>query len=812
MVSRSLELIKQILGDSIVFELEHSTDLKRVSTKLLDNLHLTSLFPPLRDLLPALAASIFEPPTYRIAFIESYIAKKGLLSRVWIKSTDAEEQFRRGIKLILDLGPDTLMKMLVTTIHNCVAESKFETKLDCLMDAMFILYASAGKLDPTEPKLIPSQRLLLELTKHNKLNINVDEIIERISKTLYSVLPQRLLSYLDFMLRVLANAGLDELSSDIILRLLSSRKLEAIKVLGVIIVLYAGFVHPNRLKEQVRLNLLEFLIREYVISANCAIHGWLVSFLLAMNASRTELLNLLTLFKLAATHGGRVALRLLEALFEDPWIYLAASMLILLTALHNNDLEAISLLSISKNGIRLKFINDVLVKSGLKPRGLTAPIPWELYGHINKLLDNCRTAIINYKHMHVPPPRNLKQLNTFLKHANSVLNLELKDAMSLDELKQKLELTLETLNRGQVFASEMRRNFGVLPGFSHVINAVSSTYKKLGDRWEYTLLRNYPSLIITHREIFTLSSLDIVQKEQRPVISLIIDGLRFDDLTSRLLTRLKKRGFKLIHGGAKISLLPSITTISRRAIISGELPKSLTISKTSQKREDEILLSRFGHDIEFYYGPIATVYNRFSEREHHSDKIFVVLSELEKSMHGSSEKILAHFMDEYLHNIIELIMYLVTSTAKRHREIMILLCSDHGLGTFVRFYDLSTFLDKLTDKRLIDPSVEPLIKERFAMIPIRDSQQLSQVQQIYNSEEEFRSSFWLLRADSLGFKEVEFILKGTKTLTRVHPSSSVAVIFPRGDRKLIKGRGAIYHGGISPDETFSAYALLAYET
>lgn len=811
LVSKSFELIKYLLGDDIITEIEHGTHRKKIAMKLLDNLHLLRLFPPLRDLLPALAASLFEPPTHRLTLIEKFIIERGLLSRVWIKDTATEELLGKTIKLIQDLSHDTLLKILAVIMKNYATTSELESRLDHLIDMTFTLYARAGKFDLTAPKLFPSPKFLSEITKCKELEANPDEIINEAIRTTCRILPKRLLSYLDFALRILTGISLRELSSNTISKLLFSERLEAIKIVCIIAMLYAGSFSPDRLREQIRLSLLEFLIREYITSNDNMVHGWLISLLLTVSASREELLNLLTIYKLASVHGGKVMLRLLETLFENSNAYLIACMLMLLTAHHNDELEAISSLAISRNSTRLRLINSILIKSDLKPHGLTAPIPWELYGSIDKLLRSCKSAITYYKNLYIQPPRNLLRLDKFLESANNMINLELEETTNIEELKQKLELTLETLSRGYAFTSEMIRTFGMLPGFFQTINAVRNTCKKLSDRWEYTLTKDYLNLVTKHRDLFTISSLDAVQREQEPIISLIIDGLRFDDLILRLLPKLKKRGFRLIQGGAKISLLPSITTVSRRAIISGELPQLLAFSKTSLKREDEILLGRFGQNIESYYGPVATVYSKFSEREYHSNKVFIVLSELEKSMHGSSEKILAHFVDEYLHSIVELIMYLVTSITRKHKKIRILICSDHGLSAFVKFYDLSIFLEKLTNKKLTDPSLEPLIKERFALIPLRNPQQILEAQQIYSSEEEFRYSFWLLPADSLGFKEIEFYLKGTKTLAKTCPSSRVVIIFPKGDRKLISGKGAIYHGGLSPDETFSAYALLSYD-
>ena len=179
-------------------------------------------------------------------------------------------------------------------------------------------------------------------------------------------------------------------------------------------------------------------------------------------------------------------------------------------------------------------------------------------------------------------------------------------------------------------------------------------------------------------------------------------------------------------------------------------------------------------------------------------------------MHGASESLLVHFVEEYLNSIVELIMFVVSELSRNYKSVRLILCSDHGLGAYVRYGGIDDFLEELKRKRLLDRGLSPIVKERYALLALNDSSAVNDAKQIYLQTEDFREKFWLTSADMLRFKEVEFRRVGSELLTRIKPANSVLVLFPKGRIKFQPGRGAVYHGGLSPEETFSAYAVFDY--
>lgn len=811
--SKGVNLLQKILGGEFTNIFLRETNTRLIARKLISRLYIMSRVPPFGDLLPGLVAAIFEHPSKRITIIEDFIARKGLLSRVWIESKIVETNIKKCLGLIRSLSPEEIIKVLAFLIEKGSSTGNFEIRLRLLTDILFVLEASVRDASSQESEITPSSDLLSILETIEKLEVSPRNIFDAFFRTICKYWPQNVIDEINLVLRLLFGYQLREASSTLFSDVVSKKSPEAIRVLEFIIILGLIPLPLKFVRETLRLRLVVFLLRRYITGDIPSVVGLLRVLQLTASLDRTSLLNLLTILRFASIHGGFIALKLLEDIFPESDLLRDAAVAILVFAsLRDHELSTIVSLAIKRNRAGLKLINDILLKSTLKPHGIVASVPWELYGTTDKLLKTGRAAIKYFRDSHVAPPRRLVRLVMLLKQINEAINLRPREIHDILNLKEKLELLLEVLGRGHEFASDMKRSFGVLPGFFKILNSVSKAYKKLGEKWSYILLREYHNQLAKNPQLFVTSILDTEREKDIPTIYLIIDGLRYDDLILRLLPKLRRCGFRLISQGSKISLLPSITTISRRGIMLGRPPQSFALSPKSLKKEEEIILSRFGPEVEAYYGPIAVIYNRFTTKEKHSDRIIIVLSELEKSMHGASESVLAHFVDEYLNNIAELLMHIAVTLTRRNKKIRVILSSDHGLGIFPKFYDPSSFLDTLVERRAIDYSLEPLIRERYAFIPLRDVQTQMVVQHIYNSDDEFRSAFWLIPAELLGFREIEFYSKGTKLITKTKIASQVVAIFPKGNKKFLRGRGAIYHGGLSPEETLSAYAVLEYET
>jgi len=561
--------------------------------------------------------------------------------------------------------------------------------------------------------------------------------------------------------------------------------------------------------------LLNYIIRQFVFAQTYNIpKKVLVDALeLIVNTNEQTIKNILCAQRILEIHGSTCFLAIIKNISSNISEILITSFLLLFNSYAGTLSKRIIAENIKLNKYGLRIINNILLDSNTKPRGISLGIPWELYGSLENLLKWTKNAIIFFQKAYVYPPHRIVLLYKLLKSLKKALSISPQNIENISQLLDSTVIIIKAKSLADKFTSKLRKIYGYIPGFFRILKNLNKIYSSLSKRWEYYIIKNYPILLKKFGSLFTLSSLDNIaslpSNEEIANIIVILDGLRYDDFIMRLWPRLKRAGFKKIKIVPKISLLPSITHISRRAIIMGDIPVNMIFSRELRQKEEDLLKKRFS-SIEYYYGPINLILNKFKKQEHHERNILLVLSELEKVMHGASEDIMVHFVEEYLDNIIELLMFILSNISKQTEKIHLTICSDHGLGIYIRYEEINDFIDDLHKKNLLDRSLEPIIKERYAIIPLSDENATFEAEQIYHSREGYRNKFWLVPADRLLFENIEFRRKGTQIFTTIKKASSVIVLFPKGPTKFTPGRGAVFHGGTSPEEMITAYGIFSF--
>ena len=76
--------------------------------------------------------------------------------------------------------------------------------------------------------------------------------------------------------------------------------------------------------------------------------------------------------------------------------------------------------------------------------------------------------------------------------------------------------------------------------------------------------------------------------------------------------------------------------------------------------------------------------------------------------------------------------------------------------------------------------------------------------------EEYRNRFWLVKASEFMLSVVEFRRIGSSFVTGLKNADSVVVAIPKDGGKFVKGRGAVFHGGVAPSEMFTAFGIFEF--
>lgn len=530
-------------------------------------------------------------------------------------------------------------------------------------------------------------------------------------------------------------------------------------------------------------------------------------------------------------HGYLPYLYLLDKIFaKDEYVMVISLQTIAASRLGLVARKAIALAM--KNINALKIVNDALLETNFTPHGITAPLYWELTLPLKqKLFEMTKLAIQYYEDCGIKPGKLLRLLYELLALYPSIEEIkEIIRERKLFKLQEAYINLAKFSSILELIRTTLRATFGTeeSPLLNRAKILVSNYTGILNDIWERELIKKYNELISKESEclmtVHVSSKIkEMINKEGKPVILLVIDGLRIDDYLVKLKDVLLRRGFTLREEKNLLSLLPSITTISRRAIFGGEEvlkylvlhPKAIT---TRILKEEDYLKKNFGDDALYLHGAVRHINNvlRGLERENRIGRFLaIVLSELEKAAHGATEGFLARISYEYALEVGRLVEFAAKIMKEKFDEApLIFIASDHGLGLFTKVTetDVKTIIRRLKIKGFLDPAYECYISERFAIIPVIGVDLANSTRSLLDVE--FGNEIYTTIASELRYQYIVLKIKGQEFYEKV-PAKRVLVLFPRGKRRFIvemrKKQRVVLHGGVLPVETIVPFAIYQYK-
>ncbi|MEX0567982.1 MAG: hypothetical protein Q6363_002340, partial [Candidatus Njordarchaeota archaeon] len=142
--------------------------------------------------------------------------------------------------------------------------------------------------------------------------------------------------------------------------------------------------------------LLNYIIRQFVFAQTYNIpKKVLVDALeLIVNTNEQTIKNILCAQRILEIHGSTCFLAIIKNISSNISEILITSFLLLFNSYAGTLSKRIIAENIKLNKYGLRIINNILLDSNTKPRGISLGIPWELYGSLENLLKWTKNAII----------------------------------------------------------------------------------------------------------------------------------------------------------------------------------------------------------------------------------------------------------------------------------------------------------------------------------------------------------------------------------------------------------------------------------
>ncbi len=808
------KIFRNILDDSDLEALLGSTDMYRLLKIEEKLMALEGVVPPIRDILPVIHACVFEDAKSRKKLLVDSIKRMGLLQRVWSPNEALKRKIEETFWEVRDIGIDRVLGGVISAIHRYLVSGD-ESAIDLAIMMVSVLlsqsideYVCSG--------VSPRENMDSFLRKMKGMSLaDTDGMLTQVLDNIYKYVPKEITEEFIMSLSLLFGWGREDINTSNLVGKAKDDAQKVARILLLIIILSIVAKHYKGIRrDMLSIETIRWIMRLCMAArGDIRIKALIDAVRFICVSGRGVVRICLLLQRLIEVHGGEILVEVMDKVIPANFLGDAAKMLVFVNSLRGYMPQKIIAQAVRSSKYELRVLNMALLEQKVRPRGIALAIPWELYGRPTELLKACKEALDYFNNTGVRVPTRFLLLRKFLELVRQAEGIHKEDikGMDIEQLIGIIPLFMRLKRISEKLFGKMKKFYGYVPGIYKIMRQVDTTYGFLVKKWEYMILSKYRDLLDDKAELFTMSigrEFSTTRMGEASVL-VIIDGLRYDDFVVSLVPKLLRIGFRKLLIKPKISLLPSITNISRMAIIEGCRQNVFAISKRLRRKEEDIIKGKYG-DMEFYYGPLDVILNKFRAKSKHSSRLIFVLSELEKSLHGASEAMLVHFVEEYLDRIVELLMYVASRLAQNFDTVRILICSDHGLGVFFKYVDIDGFVEELRRRRLIDGGLEPTIKARYALIPLRSSTDFLGVENIYRNTEEYRREFWLIRADELGFESIEFRRIGSELLTGVKRADSVIILFPKGNTKFIRGRGAVFHGGITPEEMISVFGVFEF--
>ncbi len=522
-------------------------------------------------------------------------------------------------------------------------------------------------------------------------------------------------------------------------------------------------------------------------------------------------------------HGPEPYIQLTEAIFGDKSI-LIPFLGLLVNSSQGIGPRKILAMAVKSDKIIKAIRKYLVVLNNFKPRGFTAPLPWEMELKFSEKVERRLNASIHYfEELGLVPPLPMINLEKAISIEKDVENLLINvrnidfDAIIDSTIKK---ITAEgAINSVKDYLSEYFGNYDVrlIRSLESRLDEVS---RKIGKEFERRFVSEYKNLL--EKYSFVAEAINKAKEiigENKPIILFVIDGLRLDDYISKLKPLFKEKQLEIVLDSYLFSFLPSITTYSRRSIFSGEKPPKtlafpLKTAGFSLTTEEEYLIKRFPNSM-YIKGSLGEINSKlksisFSEKLKGVKVIAFVMSDLEKAAHGSAEGFLAHMTMDYAMEIANTIKNAIISYYEVNKVVpYIILVSDHGLEKFTKVTEFSPrqIVRVGRDNGYLDPSHEELITPRYMIVPCVSPEKTKLL--ILRLPKEIRESIWAVTGSELGMEKVAVRMRNESYLELVD-AEKVLFIFPRGDRRFKVGptRSVVYHGGALPSEIIVPFVIL----
>lgn len=209
------------------------------------------------------------------------------------------------------------------------------------------------------------------------------------------------------------------------------------------------------------------------------------------------------------------------------------------------------------------------------------------------------------------------------------------------------------------------------------IQALDDYKNKMESQYQDFLYNNYPELI--RKDYTNLKVIDKVQPYigQSKIFFFVIDGLKYE-LWDSIKNSLQEAGYLAENEEEKcLSILPSVTSISRTGLLSGKDYKTIIDGKYEERykfgihNEEKHLKENFsGYSIIYKKGGIDLMDDLFKED---ADIYALIYSELDSILHASSS-LARNLIQEQLKQAIETLV----DRLDKEENVLLLIATDHG--------------------------------------------------------------------------------------------------------------------------------------
>ena len=796
---------------------------------------LVSFVPPINELLTLVHAFKYHKNKYiGLPKLDKLVREKGLLSRTWSKPVWIKKKIIKLLNLVE--GKKSFDNFLI------ILTSLLEGKIFIEDVYAYILYILP--IEDLEKRaeylfncgIILSEELLESINEKTSLNkreklimiLNALKEAEKLWFPEISIIETLELAYGEpYTIRSL-EAWLQKQFSNL-LKLdskdfLSSEKIphELLPLLKFVVILLSSKIKPSS-------EVTTLLIR-YILSLNNRLKYIPISLLSNVLSTIQQLNDLeigisIYLQRFLEVHGPEPFLFLMDFIFKD-----RSSKVCYLGMLVNSD-QGIGPRKILAKALLtpdvVKTIGKLSMKlSDLKPKGFTSPIPWELeIKFSDKTLRRAEASINFFYELGITPPKPLLYIKDIIELEKaiqpSVMNFQKTAFKELCDYYTKLIKMYGAIRGLKTYLERMFNisDIRIIRSIEHkALEIENRICKEIERRYigEYSDLLNSDLKFVSE----TLSLAQELVGKDKPLILMVIDGVRYDDYINKIKPAMLEIGLKIVKDTYLLSHLPSITTLSRRSIFSGEKPpKELVfpyrITDYTIVTEEEYLKRKHPNSL-YLKGSIGEIKLRlksmvYTDEIRGKNVLAIVMSDLEKAAHGSAEGFLSHISLDYAREIA----YIAKLSIETFYQVngvkpYLVFVSDHGLEKFTKTVNFSLKeLNKQFERYFVlDRVHEQVITPRYIILPINREEHADKIKVLIPKKA--REEIWVKTARDLCIQKVSLKLRDEK-ISELINGEKIVFIFPRGDKRFKIGpsRSVVYHGGSSPSEIIVPFSIVS---